>query len=86
MVKVRDKYVIFTVGHLLFHVAVLPIDVLGIYEDRVLCNNHAYPLDVQTAVQNFSELIRRSLFLCGKMYERSACNVHLQLPVYRMAA
>ena len=46
MVKVRDKYVIFTVGYLLFHVAVLPIDVLGIYEDRVLCNNHAYPLDV----------------------------------------
>lgn len=58
MVKVRDKYVIFTVGHLLFHVAVLPIDVLGIYEDRVLCNNHTYPLDVQIAVQNFSELIR----------------------------
>ena len=50
MVKVRDKYVIFTVGHLLFHVAVLPTDVLGIYEDRVLCNNHAYPLDVQITV------------------------------------
>lgn len=59
MVKVRDKYAIFTVGHLLFHVVVLPTDVLGIYEDRVLCDNHAYPLDVQTAVQNFSELIRR---------------------------
>ncbi len=37
----------------------LPTDVLGIYEDRVLCNNHAYPLDVQITVQNFSELIRR---------------------------
>ncbi len=58
MVKVRDKYVIFTVGHCYFMWLCL-IDVLGIYEDRVLCNNHAYPLDVQTAVQNFSELIRR---------------------------
>ena len=64
MVKVRDKYVIFTVGQLLFHVAVLPIDVLGIYEDRVLCNNHAYPLDVQITVQNFSELIRRIKYGC----------------------
>lgn len=34
----------------------------------------------------FYRNVRRSLFLCGKMYERSACNVHLQLPVYRMAA
>lgn len=25
-------------------------------------------------------------FLCGKIHERSACNVHLQLLVYRMAA
>ena len=30
--------------------------------------------------------VRRSLFLCGKIHERSACNVHFQLPVYRMAA
>lgn len=59
MVKVRDRYAISTMGHLLFHVVMLPTDVLGIYEDRVLCNNHAYPLDVQTAVPNFSELIRR---------------------------
>ena len=34
----------------------------------------------------FYRNVRRSLFLCGKMYERSACNVHLQLPVYRVAA
>lgn len=59
MVKVRDRYAIFTMGHLLFHVVMLQTDVLGIYEDRVLCNNHAYPLDVQITVQNFSELIRR---------------------------
>lgn len=59
MVKVRDRYAIFTMGYLLFHVVMLPTDVLGIYEDRVLCNNHAYPLDVQITVQNFSELIRR---------------------------
>lgn len=59
MVKVRNKYVIFTVGHLLFCVAMLSTDVLDICEDCVLCNNHAYSLDVQTAVQNFSELIRR---------------------------
>ena len=59
MVKVRDKYVIFTVGHLLFYVAVLSTDVLGIYEDRVLCNNYAHPLDVQITFQNFSKLIRR---------------------------
>ena len=38
MVKVRDRYAIFTMGHLLFHVVMLPTDVLGIYEDRVLCN------------------------------------------------
>ena len=55
----RNRYAIFTMGRLLFHVVMLPTDVLGIYEDRVLCNNHAYPLDVQITVQNFSELIRR---------------------------
>lgn len=59
MVKVRDRYAIFTMGHLLFYMVMLPTDVLGIYEDRVLYNNHAYPLDVQITVQNFSELIRR---------------------------
>lgn len=50
MVKVRDRYAIFTMGHLLFHVVMLPTDVLGIYEDSVLCNNYAYPLDVQITV------------------------------------